>query len=132
MDYLRAFIAGMILPSIFLPIFLVIVTVLRQSDALPLHFFYLLPIIWGVWNVLYFSYFRYNFPSNKTLRLLLTGAILGLLIAIYGVFWLDLPTLFHFPESLHCLPILIVPVVYALLWSLVVRPLNDIVGLKDE
>ena len=66
------------------------------------------------------------------MRLLVTGAVLGLLVALCGVFWLDLPTLLGMPSTIRYLPLFIAPIIYAILWRYGVKPLNNLLDLKEE
>jgi hypothetical protein len=132
MNQLKAFIAGMIVPSIVLPFFLCLGMALGRPQILDIVFVHFIPLIWGVWNILYFAFFKRFFPSNINLRLLLTGGLLGLFIAIFGVFGLHLPSILQFPRSLTYFPLLFVPILYAVLWWLFVGPLNSLFNLKDR
>ena len=58
MKYFRAFIAGLVLPSIILPIFLCIALAAGKSQILTIPFLHFIPVIWGIWNILYFSFFK--------------------------------------------------------------------------
>jgi hypothetical protein len=131
MKYLRAFIAGIVLPTLLLPIPLYTMLALGKTQVLA-PFIHVIPLLWGIWNILYFALFIKIFPWDLNVRLLLTGAILGLLVALYGVFCLNLPAILGFPSQIYYLPLVVGPIVYAILWRFVVKPLNHIVGLRDE
>lgn len=130
MQYLKAFMAGIVLPSILLPIGLYTAIAMGKPQLLGIPFLHTIPLIWGIWNMLYFAFFKPLLPMNVNVRLLLTGAILGLLVACCGIFWLHLPRLLEMGKFWY-LPLFIGPVLYAILWWLVVRPLNEVLGLKN-
>lgn len=132
MQYIKAFISGAIFPGIFMPIALLIATLKGNTELTNLTSLHLIPIIWGIWNILYFAFFKNSLKASLNIRLLITGGILGLILASYAVFWLDLPTILGIPTQVHCLPLLVAPILYALIWRYVVKYLNDMVGLKDE
>ena len=127
---LKAFIAGLVLPSVILPLLLCAALHLGKPEVLTIPFLHFIPLIWGMWNLLYFAVFK-HFSSNVNGRLLLTGAVLGLLIAVYGVFKLEIPTLVGFPEGLYYLPLIVGPILYALLWRYILKPLNSFLGLQN-
>lgn len=131
MHSFKAFMAGLVVPSIILPVLLCIAIRLGKPEILNIVFIHFLPIIWGIWNVLYFALFKKFLNCNLNCRLLLTGAILGLLVAIYAVFWLQVPTILGLPSSLFYLPLAGAPILYAILWRLFVKPLNDLLHLND-
>ena len=130
--YIKAFIAGITLPSLLLPLLLSIAWFLGKFQILNIFFLHFIPIIWGIWNVLYFAFFQEILPKNLNVRLLITGAVLGLIIASYGVFWLNIPAVVGLPPSLHYLPLVVVPILYAVLWLYAVKPLNDLLNLTDR
>ena len=132
MKFLKAFIAGITLPSVILPFGLYALNALGKGQILQMTSIHFLPLIWGLWNALYFvflRYFLYVFGLHG--RLYITGALLGLLIAIGGVYWLHLPEDLGVHDYLKYLPLLIAPIIYAFLWRYIVYPLNQVVGLHD-
>lgn len=131
MKYIRAFISGMVLPSIFLPFALLTITLMGKNDILNIKFIHVIPLIWGIWNVFYFATLKEFLPKNLDLRLFLTGAILGLLVAFYGVFILHLPSLIGLRENVYYAPLLVLPILYGILWRFIVKPLNDLLGLQE-
>ena len=130
MKYVKAFIAGLVVPSILIPILLSIAITVEKPQVLDILFLHLLPIIWGIWNVLYFVVFK-HFSDNKNARLLLTGAVLGFGVAIYGVFVLNIPALLGFPSYMHYVPLVAAPIVYAILWRVAVSPVNHVLDIAD-
>lgn len=132
MKYLRAFIAGIVVPTILVPIGLYTAAEVGKTELLQIPFLHLLPILWGIWNVLYFALFKRILPIDINLRLIITGAVLGLIIAIYGVFWEHIPSRLGFPSQYQYYPLLALPIIYAILWWLFVKPLNDLLGIKEN
>lgn len=131
MKWLKAFIAGIVVPSIILPIMVLILTSLGKSQLLTQPFLHFIPIIWGLWNIFYFKYLKNILPENQDVRLLITGAILGFLVAAYGTFWLNIPQTIGLPDQVRYLPLVVAPILYAILWRFLVKDLNDILYLKD-
>lgn len=129
-DTLRAFIAGLALPSVVVPIIATTLFSMGKREILTEPFFHVIPLIWGLWNIFYFNTLR-NIIPIKFLRLLITGAILGILIALFGVYWLHVPEKIGVPEQYHYLPLIGAPILYAIVWLFIVSRLNDLVGLKD-
>lgn len=129
MKYLRAFIAGLVLPSILIPIILCIASHLGHKEVLLIPAIHTIPIAWGIWNILYFAVGQKALPFELNTRLLITGAVLGLLIAIAGIFILHIPTALGLVTPWTYLPLIVGPILYALLWRYVVKPLNVLLGL---
>jgi hypothetical protein len=130
MNHLKAFIAGIALPSFILPFFLLIAFIMGKPQLLGIPFLHFIPMIWGIWNVLYFIFFINILPKEPDFRLLLTGGTLGLLIGLIGVFCLGIPNLMGLSAELHFLPLVVAPIVYAILWLFILKPLNKLLGLK--
>ncbi len=131
MNYLKAFIAGITVPSIILPIGIYSALAWGKPQLLTIPFLHFIPLIWGLWNVLSVAFFKNALPQDPNLRLLLTGAVLGVLVIGYATFWLDLPTLMGIPGQFKYLPIIIGPIVYALIWRWLVEPLNQLLAVKE-
>lgn len=129
MNDLKAFISGLVVPSVILPIIVIVAWETGREQVLTIPFLHFIPLIWGGWNVLYFKYFKEILPENLDLSLLITGAVLGLLVALYGVFQLHLPELLGLPVSMHLLPLIVAPVLYAVLWRYLVHPLNNLLKI---
>lgn len=127
--YIKMFIAGIALPSTVLPFLLLIASTLGKTQVLNILFLHFIPIIWGVWNILHTEFFLKILPKNPTWGFLISGAVLGFLVAAIGVFGLDLPQYLGFPKAFMYLPLLGAPLVYALLWLVVVYPLNRVLGV---
>lgn len=128
MKHLRAFIAGIVLPSVLIPVFLYAALYLGKPQLLSVPALHLIPIVWGLWNILYFAVGEKVLPVESNVRLLLAGGILGLLVAFVGVFYLHLPALLGL-SKFYYFPLVAAPIVYALLWRYVVQPLNTLLGL---
>ena len=130
MKYTKMFIAGLALPSVLLPFLLLFAWMGGFPQLLTVPFLHFIPLLWGIWNIVYFVFLEKILPGNSTIQMLLTGGILGLIVAICGVCWLHLPQLLGLPHSLTYLPLIIAPIVYAILWLFVVSPLNDLLQVE--
>jgi len=126
------FIAGIAFPSVLLPFLLLIISNFGNPQILTLSFLHFIPIIWGIWNIFYFSFFSKILPGNSTLRVLIMGAILGFLVAIYGVFVARIPELEGFANSWTYLPLIVGPLIYAMLWLFIVNPLNHLLDIYEK
>lgn len=130
MNYVKAFAAGITVPSIILPVVLYIASTTGHSQILNVLFLHLIPLIWGVWNILHVTFFHELLKKDMNIEWLVSGAVLGLLVATIGVFWIHVPSLTGIPESLTYLPLVAAPIVYAILWRFVVKPLNELLGVE--
>lgn len=128
MKYIKMFIAGIALPSTLVPFLLCLAKYAGKPQLLDIPFLHFIPLLWGVWNILYFTWFD-KIELRETPRLLLTGAILGLLVASIGVFWLHIQAVLGLPASLTYLPLIVGPILYAILWLYIVKPINHLLGL---
>jgi len=129
MKYLKAFIAGLALPATFLPAGIFVILFLGKINILEIAPVYILPWIWGIWNVLYFSIGERCPIKNQNLRLWATGATLGFLLALFVVFVKAPALLFGLEECWQYFPLIVMPLVYSIVWRYVVKHLNSLVGL---
>jgi hypothetical protein len=90
--------------------------------TVPLVPFFLLPVFWGSWNLLWAR-------RQPQIDIGIWGAILGFAAAVGANFYLRSQDAW-FPAALLAPAFL--PVVYYLLWHLVVGPLNEALGVEGE
>ena len=130
--YLRAYLAGAAVPTFALPLFLVMFVVVRLVYAVPIPIervlvfpLALLPVLWGVWNTLYF-----RFELQRRIPIGIYGPILILLFGPFG-FYMSRNVLgltFPLPFFLGvALPGLVV--IYYLFWKYFVAFFNRLLGL---
>lgn len=131
MRSLRAFIAGIVVPTILLPIFLFTVVVYGYPKILEYPVIHLLPVIWGVWNIFYIALRYTALPNSVNVRLPLMGGLLGFLLALYAVFGINVQESLGLAPEYYLLPLVVVPIAYAILWRALVKPLNDLLGLPE-
>lgn len=124
MNYLKAFIAGIVIPATLLQIAVVIEFICGWPPIKESVFFHQLPILWAIWNITYVGYFSKIWPGKQTVSYMIHGAILGLIISIPAVFFLAIPESFGFKSDYQYIPLGLVPFIYALIWAFGVRPLN--------
>jgi hypothetical protein len=96
--------------------------VYMSGRALPVAPVVLLPILWGVWNLLWAR-------RHPHVSIGVWGSLLGFLGASGINAYLALAGLW-FPAV--ALLVVFLPVVYWLVWRLVVGPLNEAVGVEGE
>ena len=135
MKYVKAFIAGLAFPATVFPILYSGVYLGGQGEVrtVPVQFFPLfIPLVFGLWNDLYFLIGKRCPVRDRNVRLWAHGGILGFLAAVFGVFVIGIPALlFNVTGGIQYLPLVVVPIVYGLIWRYVVKYLNDLVGLDD-
>ena len=142
--YLRAYLAGIATPTIFLLVVMTGYTVLRYVYDFPVPVervivfpMAVVPNLWGLWNVLYIA-----LSARRSISIGLHGALLPILLAPLGIFFaslLDLHVLFHdVGISAHDLAswtslLIAAPVVgltaYYFAWKYIVAFLNRILDL---
>jgi len=132
MKYLKAFIAGLAFPAALLPVPLFVLSLSGKINILEIMPIYLVPWVWGIWNVLYFVVGEKCPVKKPNLRLWITGFTLGFLLALLVVFVFRLPPLvFGVKGCWQYFPLIVIPLVYSVLWRYVVKYLNGLVGLKE-
>ena len=82
--------------------------------------YFLLPIIWGLWNLLYASF-------NRTPSIGVWGAILGFILGLSVCFLIYAGGYWFWAGIL--IPVF-VPAVYFILWDLIIGTLNHTLGIE--
>jgi hypothetical protein len=131
--YLRAYMAGIALPTVFLLVIMTAYTLLRliYHFPVPVERFIVFPMavvpnVWGLWNVVFVAWNR-----RLPLSLGLHGALLPILLAPLGMVASALLN-FSIPGfAAHAFPILapVALIFYYLVWKYLVGFLNRVVGL---
>jgi len=131
--YLRAYLAGIAVPTVVLLGIMAGYTVLRYVYDIPVPVervivfpMAVVPNLWGLWNVLFVA-----LRSRWQLNIGLHGALLPILIAPLGIFVTSLLN-FSIPGFVaHAFPILapVALIVYYFAWKYLVGFLNGVVGL---
>ena len=131
--YLRAYMAGIMVPTLFLLVVMTVFCFVRYAYnlAVPIERVIVFPMavvpnLWGVWNVLFVALCsRYNIPIGAH------GAALPFLLAPAGFFVtrvLDFP-IPHSVSGVFPVAFPIALVVYYLAWKYLVGQLNGVLGL---
>lgn len=142
--YLRAYLAGIFLPTLILPIFLTVFIVLRLGLQIPFPIerglvfpMALVPALWGIWNMLWIgSQSRIHQPigvhgAALPFLLLPAGALvarcLGILtLGAYGVTWFQACFV---PYALIAPCFLAALAGYYLVWKYIIGSLNRVLGI---
>lgn len=130
MQLFKSFIAGIVVPTIIVPIGIFVFTYFGKEEVLKHPFPHLIPIAWGFWNMFYIGWLRDKLQGSETVRIFIAGALLGLIVASVGVFVLNIPAIVGLPESIVYLPLLVGPVLYGALFVLFLKPLNRLLGVS--
>ena len=131
--YIRAYLAGIAVPTVFLLIVMTGYTILRYVYNFPVPVervivfpMAVVPNAWGLWNVLFIS-----FRERLQLSIGLTGALLPILLAPLGIAVTSLLN-FSIPTfAVHLFPIAapIGLIIYYLAWKYLVGFLNRVLEL---
>lgn len=128
--YLRAYMAGIATPTIFmlgaLTIFVFVRFVLRidyPAERVLVFPMALVPNLWGIWNVLYVAAHRRNWPLG------LHGALLPLILVPCGLVMARLLGIDFITVGLAALALPAAFVMYYIVWKYVVGFLNGVLGL---
>ncbi len=128
--YLRAYMSGLALPSLVVPLVIIGLTLQHPGDH-PFHVedvlifpVGLVPNAWGLWNMLYVRLRRRweipPGPYGAALLLLLAPGALGIQLALGKMLWTPALFAIGFPVTLG---------VYYLAWKYLVARFNDILGI---
>lgn len=121
---IKAFMSGAVIPIIVASvIYGILWHVPNFHSALPVPF-YLVSILWGMWNVAYI-WLKDDITSPWFSRGL-WGAILGLIMPSIGILIFNLPMLLGTPSPWWYLTFIIAPVAYFIIWEHVVNFLNSL------
>lgn len=133
-NYLKAFVVTSSLVVVIFPAFVYFFfsrTVNPDSTYLLMDMNFMgLAFMLGIFNMIYYSVKDKFFSNNATLRYLIFGLIQGLILASLGGFVFEIPELLQLPLEYQYLPLIVAPIIYALLWLLVIRPLNLLFDLN--
>jgi hypothetical protein len=131
--YLRAYMAGIVVPTVFLLVVAAVFTMLRSvfDVAVPIERVIVFPMAvvpnaWGLWNILFIA-----LRTRWQLSIGLHGALLPILLAPLGMV---VASLLNFPIprfAVHAFPIAapVALMVYYLAWKYLVGFLNRALGL---
>jgi hypothetical protein len=130
--YLRAYLAGVAVPTFVLPLFLVMFAFGRFVYNVPIPFervivfpLALLPVLWGVWNTLYC-----RFELHRRIPIGFYGAILILLFLPVGYAMSRVVLEWSIPVPFFLSVILpLAMIMYYLLWKYAVAFFNRLLGL---
>jgi len=131
--FVKAFLAGIGFPAVFLPVAYTILFLL-EFKSMKIHSLQFvpmyIPIVFGLANMLFIR-LSDGIPAKKLdVALWTTGACLGFVVAMIGVFVLDVPTLiFGDARNIEYLPLIALPIIYGVIFRYVVKYLNKAVGV---
>jgi len=130
---LRAYLAGICVPTIFLVIVATGFTLLRHFYNFPVPLervivfpMAVVPNLWGLWNILFLvSHERLHLPLG------VHGALLPLLLAPLGLFAASLVNISIAAYAIHLIPYAapVALILYYLVWKYVVAALNAELGI---
>lgn len=133
--YLRAYLAGIAVPTVFLLVFVTGFTVARHLGRIPgpaerviIFPMAVLPNLWGTWNMLYAWLAR-----RRRIPIGLYGAVLPLIVGpsavvLSHVMGVELPNL---AVRLFPVALAVVTAAYYLLWKYLVRLLNEVLEITS-
>ncbi|CRX38277.1 hypothetical protein [Estrella lausannensis] len=125
MHYFKAFVAGTVVPTLMLPIATLFLIRSGNEHLLQIPLLHLLPLIWGLWNVFYLAALKKILPKDENTQIAAAGALLGLIVALFAVFEAQIPGKLH-AEHLKWVPLIGGPLIYAIVWRFIVKPLNRV------
>jgi hypothetical protein len=130
MKYIKAFAVASAFPAFIMPFAVCLLPYFGFGDFSKMPFFNYLPFIWGMWNVAYYLGLDKLMPFSCYKKSAVYGALLGLLIAAYCVFFGGVSAGLGLSGYFVYAPLIIAPVIYGILWPLIVGKLNKAVGIS--
>lgn len=133
--YLRAYMAGIALPTLVLLVVATVFAMWRYVYNVPIPIervivfpMAVVPNLWGMWNIIYIA-----LRVRLRLSLGLFGALLPLLLAPLGMVMAGILNFRIPPGDVHAFPIAapIGLIVYYLAWKYLVGFFNQVVGLEE-
>lgn len=128
----KAFIAGLTLPAVVLPIMYTLLE-FNVRNVFPQHTYHFipmfLPLAWGLANAIFIYLHKEGSSKGVNGGLIVTGACLGFLVAAFVVMTRVPEMVFGRGSNLQYLPLIVAPVVYAILFRFVVKWLNKLIGV---
>lgn len=127
---IKAFIAGMAFPAFALPIIYTLMF-FKLHSVLTRHMIQFipmfLPLVWGLANCIFVKMHKPSAHKRVNRELMATGASLGFLVAVFGVFVARIPAMMlERGSEWQYAPLIIVPILYALFFRYIVKWLNKL------
>jgi hypothetical protein len=124
----KVFIIGSSFPALFLALGGLAVGAHNNGSTYDFSFLWItISILFGLFNVLTKVL---KVPRNH-IHMFLAGAVLGVCLSSIGTFILNLPELIYgLHDSSRYIALLIAPVFYGLIWSLIVYPLEKLFEIE--
>lgn len=131
--FVKSMMSGMVFPGIFLPLAYTSLyfyeSTLIQTNPLQFIPMYI-PILFGVTNVIYLWIGDRCPIQDINWRLWVTGASLGLIVALFGVFVFNVPTLiFGLSYGFEYMPLVFLPIIYSVIFRYIIKWLNNILDI---
>lgn len=123
----KAYLSGLWFPATIVSILIPMMLLLGMPTEV-LYYFPLSPILWGLVNLFYIEFVHYE-PAKHHLGLV--GVVLGFILAIYNVFYLEIPIVLGILDKTMYAPLVVIPLGYYVLWRFIVHPSNVFLGLHD-
>ncbi len=127
---IRALVAGMVFPALFLPIAYSLVFIisphtfvlLRSLQFVPMY----IPILFGVGNIIYVFFSKNKSPKKNNQLLLFVGFCLGLIVAL-----LNIPTfIFGVVLNQQTTAMIVLPILYALVFRYIIKWVNKTLRVR--
>ncbi len=135
MNPLKSFLAGLVFPAVVLPFFYLFLYFwgIGEIPNAPVQFVPLfLPLLFGIVNLFYVKINEQYSGATEDRRLWWTGIVMGLAVAVLGVFVLDLPILlFRLSGGWQYVPLVLAPLLYGLIWRYVIKALNRYLKVEE-
>lgn len=135
MNPLKSFLAGLVFPAVVLPFFYLFLYFwgIGEIPNAPVQFVPLfLPLLFGVVNIFFVNMNEQYSPATEDKRLWWTGGIMGLCLAVFGVFVFNFPVLlFDLSGWWQYAPLVLAPLLYGLIWRYVIKALNKFLKVEE-
>ncbi|MFI5390560.1 MAG: hypothetical protein ACHQYQ_04290 [Bacteriovoracales bacterium] len=129
MKIYKPLLAGMVLPSVILPFISLFVYLNRGGYSKFLLIAPFIPLIWGIWNILFINFVRMSPIIDREINIWIWGALLGfILVSFLSLFGLP-KAIFNFSGFMSYGIFIFVPIAYGIAWRYFVKYFNETLDL---
>lgn len=125
MKLFKAFICGMLLPSVVMPLILFYFSINDPIVLQKLPSLYFGGIAWGLWNILFVITKKYVGINDRNIKIGVYGAVYGLFTVLINSFYFEFTSvLASISDSFIIWFFIIYPVLLYFVWKYIVNALN--------
>lgn len=118
--------AGLFIPTLVLLMISMFFTIFQVTIYRSILFIYLIPLMWGLWNLFYHSFLKAG-SKMKRVDLFMVGCALGFIDAAIEISIVDMPSMINLTGNMKYILLIVLPLAYGLVWTFIMKPLNEVI-----